>query len=294
MKITENTNLISDRDIIDEATSRDILYTTRETRPPRRFTTTLFVTTPTTSTHLERNYIGDLKNHIKRVLHLESSDDASTDEYVANAFNIRNQDPLYVFVLPGVKNETIVLRRSNFDEAVFPNVTDLLIMRKLMAQSKWVQSENTDRKSEKFWKADERFRIKYEQFKRNANYLDEDESMQVVEENVRTERNFFKFMDTLNDVDDNGIDSHTEDALRPDDNADSDSQRDERHLNEYESPLMDVQSKDHIGKYGLSNSHWNSPTSKRPINTKVSWEDLGLHGWTGEIQANHKHPDENK
>lgn len=228
---------------------------------------------------------------------MESSDDESIDQYVANEFNVRNQDPLYVFVLPGIRNETIVFRRSNFDEAIFPNVTTLQTLRKIAMQSKWLQSENADRKSEKFWKNDERFRIKYEQFKQNANNLDEIDSMKVVEENVRTERNFFKFMDNLNvnEVDNNGIDSNTEISLTPtEDNSDSESQREERHFNEYQSLLMDVHSKDHIGEYGLGNVHWDSPTSKRPVNTRVSWKDLGLDGWSGDIQANHKHPEENK
>lgn len=293
----ENKNLISDQDLIDEATSRDLLHTSRETKPPRRITTSSPATTSTRSITTQRNYIADLKSHIKRVLNLESSDDASSiDQYVANAFNIHNQDPLYVFVLPGIKNETVVLRRSNFDEAVFPNVTTLQTLRKIAKQSKWLQGENADRKSEKFWKNDERFRTKYEQFKQNANDLDEIENMKIVEENTRTERNFLKYIETLNvnELDNNRIDSNTEMSLTPtDDNSDSESQQDERHLNEYESLLVDVHSKEHIGKYGLGNGHWDAATSKRPINTKVSWKDLGLDGWTGDIQANHRHPEEN-
>lgn len=286
-----------------------MLHTPRPTKPPRRTTTSLPTTPETTTaitttslattilaaTSTQRNYIVDLKSHIKRVLNLESTDDASIDHYVSNAFNVHNQDPLYVFVLPGVRNETVVLRRSNFDEAIYPNVTTLQILRKIAVQSKWLQSEAADRKSEKFWKNDERFRIKYEQFKHNANDLDEID--RVVEENVRTERNFFKFMDTLNvnEVDGNGIDSSTETTSTPsDDTMDSESQREERRLNEYQSLLMDVHSKDHIGKYGLGHGHWDAPTSKRPSNAKVSWEDLGLHGWKGAIQANHRHPEENR
>lgn len=239
-----------------------------------------FITSTASTTSIsELKYISDLKSHIKRVLNLESSDEASIDQYVSNAFNIHNQDPLYVFVLPGVENETIVFRRSNFEEAIFPNVTTLQMLRKM------VKTEN--RKSEKFWKSDERFRVKYEQFKQNANDLDEDESMNVVEENVRTERNFFKFMDTLN-VDD----SLTETTSTPDDQSDSESQQIERHVNEYQSLLKDVHSKGHIGKYGLSHAHWDSPTSKRPANTKVSWKDLGLDGWTGQLGGIVENPEE--
>lgn len=226
---------------------------------------------------------------------MDSSDDASIDQYVSNAFNIHNHDPLYVFILPGIKNETIVLRRSYFEEAIFPNVTTLQMLRKIAKQSKWLQSENADRKLEKFWNSDERFRVKYEQFKQNAYDLNEDESMKIVEENVRTERNFLKFMDTLNvnEIDHNGIDSITEVPPTADDSLNSESQRNERHLNEYGSLLMDVHSKEQIGKYGLGKGHWNSATSKRPNNVKVSWKDLGLDGWTGDIQHNHKHPEEN-
>lgn len=261
--------------------------------------TSLPFTTSTVSptTISERKYISDLKSHIKRVLNLESSDEASIDQYISNAFNTHNQDPLYVFVLPGVQNETVVLRRSNFEEAVFPNVTTLQMLRKFVKTSKWLQTENVDRKSEKFWKSDERFRVKYEQFKQNANDLEEDESMNVVEENVRTERNFFKFMDTLNVKDiqnsDNGIDdSHTETTTTLDDNSDSESQQIERHVNDYQSLLKDVHSKGNIGKYGLSHAHWDSPTSKRPVNTKVSWKDLGLDGWTGQLGGIVENPEE--
>lgn len=231
------------------------------------------------------------------MLNLESSDDASIDQYVSNAFNVHNQDPLYVFVLPGAENETVVLRRSNFEEAIFPNVTILRMLRKMVKTSKWLQTENTDRKSEKFWKPDERFRAKYEQFKQDANDVDEDESMNVVEENVRTERNFLKFMDTLNvnDIEnnDNGIeDSHTETTTTPEENSDSESQQIERHVNDYQSLLKDVHSKGHIGKYGLSHAHWDSPTTKRPAKTKVSWKDLGLEGWTGQLGGIVENPDE--
>lgn len=231
------------------------------------------------------------------MLNLESSDDASIDQYVSNAFNVHNQDPLYVFVLPGAENETVVLRRSNFEEAIFPNVTILRMLRKMVKTSKWLQTENTDRKSEKFWKSDERFRAKYEQFKQDANDVDEDESMNVVEENVRTERNFLKFMDTLNvnDIEnnDNGIeDSHTETTTTPEENSDSESQHIERLVNDYQSLLKDVHSKGHIGKYGLSHAHWDSPTTKGPAKTKVSWKDLGLEGWTGQLGGIVENPDE--
>lgn len=255
-------------------------------------------TTPIESlTNSERN--SDLMDHIKRVLNLKPVDGTSIDQYVANAFNVHQQDPLYVFILPGEKNETIVHRRSDFGEAVFPNVTTLQMLRKIAQHSKWLQqSENADRKSEKFWKSDERFRLKYEQFKQNANDLDEGESVKIVEENVRTERNFFKFLDTLNvngivDNNNNDIDSSTETSSIAGDNSDSESQQNNRHLNEYETFLMDEHPNDHISNYRLANEHWESTTSKRPASTKVSWKDLGLDGWTGEIQSYHKNPEEN-
>lgn len=144
-------------------------------------------------------FIENLKLHIKQVLNLEL-DNKTLDEYITQSFNIYNADPLYVFILPeDVQNKTIILRKSNFAEAIFPNVTALQKLRKIAMQTRFIQTESLrDKQDEKLWKIDNYFKEKYEKFKLNAFDLGEAENLKIIEENVRTERSFMKFMDDLN------------------------------------------------------------------------------------------------
>lgn len=137
--------------------------------------------------------------HIKKVLNLEL-ENKTLDEYVAQSFNIYNEDPLYVFILPeDVQNKTIILRKSNFAEATFPNVTTLRKLRKIAMRTRFIQNETLrDKQDEKLWKIDDYFKEKYEKFKLNAYDLGEAENLNIIEENVRTERSFMKFMDEMN------------------------------------------------------------------------------------------------
>lgn len=243
-------------------------------------TTTTTMKTTTTFTNSSKRpdheYIEEIKNNIKRVLNLELKND-TIDEYVVQTFNVYNPDPLYVFVLPDGTNKTLAFRRSFFAAAIFPNVSTLQTLQKIAKEIIFIKNGNLEEKSTKLWSNDEIFRKKYEQFKVNANDLNEAESIKIVEENVRTERNFFKFMDTI--VKNEPVVNNDEsEALR---------------LNDYQSFSKEIHATDLLGNYKSSNNRYETAIPKNPPKI-VSWKDLGLDGWAGSIETFHGHPEENR
>lgn len=143
----------------------------------------------------------DMKVHIKNVLNMNSRFENSTvDKYISSVFNLNNVNPTYIFRLPDKKNRTLVLRKSDFTAAVFPNITNVNKFKK--STEKLVTSSSSRRpikaKNEEF--NDE---LKSERFifENNLNNNeDNDENMKhIVEENVRTEQDFIKTMSDLNE-----------------------------------------------------------------------------------------------
>lgn len=147
------------------------------------------------------NLSENLKVQIKRVLNIEL-ENKTLDEYIAQSFNIYEADPLYVFILPeDIQNKTVILRKSNFAEAIFPNVTTIRKLRKIAMQTRFLHNQalhDMQQDQKTTWKIDNYFKSKYEQFKLNAYNLGEADNLRIIQENVRTERNFMKFMDDLN------------------------------------------------------------------------------------------------
>lgn len=66
----------------------------------------------------------DMRVHIKNVLNVHP-ENSTIDKYISSLFNLNNMNPTYVFRLPDTKNRTLVLRKSDFTAAVFPNITNV-------------------------------------------------------------------------------------------------------------------------------------------------------------------------
>lgn len=105
------------------------------------------------------------------------------DNYVSNSFNTKNLNPAYIFILPDKNNRTVVLRKNDFLEIDYPNISHINKFRKM-------QKEFYDKKNENEMK---------EKLMENM-YSDESDSksMEMVAENMRTERNFYKWVEDYN------------------------------------------------------------------------------------------------
>lgn len=147
-----------------------------------------------------------MKLHIKKILNLENHINSTIDEYISTVFNIHNPNPSYVFRLPGSRiNKTVVYRRSDFREAIFPNVTNI---NKFNQSFDHLEVSASNQQSLRFQKDDISEELKFEKYyfekARSLEDSDYDENLRkVVEENVRTEKTFISFIDDLNkDLDD--------------------------------------------------------------------------------------------
>lgn len=243
-----------------------------------------------------RHGVNQLKNQIKYVLNIDLQTVNDTIDKYIESFNIHNPDPMYVFVLPNALKETLIFRRSNFSDISFPNTTKLQKLQNLLKSSRFAHLfPSLDERMSKQAALDQRFFTKYQQFMSSESDLHEAESIRIIEENVRTEKNFFKFMNKLN----GGIDNHgksIEEASRP-------KQPKEEHHHHHQQQTdypelirnIHTKAKTDIGSYALSKDNRHGPsivhwsTTQKPI----SWADFGLHGWVGKIQEHHDNPDEN-
>lgn len=229
-----------------------------------------------------RHAVTQLKDHIKFVLNIDDTND-SADDYILQTFNIFNPDPIYIFSLPDKFNHTLVLRRSNFSEISFPNMTALQTLQKILKTSKFRQFLENDNNRKP--KQDRQFLAKYQRFISDESDLHEAENLKIIEENIRTERNFFKFMDKLNE-DDN------------DDSVVIEADHRNHHIKkkpisqDYQSLIKNIHSKDNIGNYDLTTDD-DALKHLRPTKRTITWEDFGLHGWTGHINMQHGNPEEN-
>lgn len=133
---------------------------------------------------------------------------SSLDKYLEKMFNFHNLNPTYVFRIPGTANRTVVFRKSDFSVAVFPNITNI---NKFKQNSQPIQQSSSTQHQVKV-KSEEVFEeLKHERliFQQNGNYDDsdfDDDMKQIVEENVRSEKEFINFMRDLNeDLDDDEL-----------------------------------------------------------------------------------------
>lgn len=211
---------------------------------------------------------------IKQMLNVHPSN-KSIDDIIRNTFNIDNPNPMYIFVLPdGERNRTLVLTRNNFDEAVYPNITiGQRFVRDDRRSNKLLQllysGANKD-KSKEFDVDNAIFDLKD---------LDESESMRIVAENVRTERNFISFMERLNE---NGNNIDSGNVLRKNLQLKKPVDVSTTVNKEYEdlvSPKLKY-------KFQIDYSaDLLKPTTQNAYRaTKINWEDLGLEGWIGGLR----------
>lgn len=232
-----------------------------------------------------RHSINLLKNQIKFILNLHTKNE-SIDKYIIESFNVFNPDPLYIFVLPDGSNRTIAFRRSNFSDISFPNTTSLQTIQTILKSSKYAHLfPSAEEMAAKQLALGDNFFSKYNQFMSNEKDLHEAESFKIVEENVRTEKSFFKFMDKLNE------EVNSDDEASIEDSGEQ-TPLDLRHApSDYQALIRNVHSKGHIGNYELAKDH--EQNVAWPANEKLSWDDFGLHGWIGNIHEEHNNPQEN-
>ncbi|CRL05185.1 CLUMA_CG018107, isoform A [Clunio marinus] len=183
----------------------------------------------------------DMKFHIMKVLNMRS-ENSTLDRYVSSLFNLNNLNPTYIFRLPDKKNRTLVFRKSDFTTAVFPNITNV---NKFTKSSERLQTSSSSKHQIKLKNDDFLDELKHERniFDNNI-YDDYEEMKKIVEENVRSEKDFIKLMTELNE---------------------------------------DLNEEDYREKYHQSMNQKKS-SHKKPSKTnhKIDeWEEFGLNGWSG-------------
>lgn len=204
--------------------------------------------------------------HIKSALSVKNT---TIDKYILNFFNIDNPDPLYVFVLPDTtKNRTVVLRKSNFSPAIFPNIS--ILDKRIQWHSstlKAVPPTHLPAESKRI----QRSRLPPDDSNVESVASTEDEQY-VVAENVRTEKNFFKFMDKLNNGRiSNDVQEQPSAVALHQIHGDLSYEIDDVLPNGYRFPLE---------KPGDS-FYQRQKYPKR--STRISWKELGLNGWSGRL-----------
>lgn len=214
-----------------------------------------------------------IETQIKQFLNVHPLN-KSLDHIIRNVFNIENPNPMYIFVLPGEKNRTLVLTRNNFDQPVYPNIS---------AGRRFVK---TDRDANRLLQLFDSSAMKDKSKDSDVDNLifdfkdlDEAESMRIVAENVRTERNFIEFMERLNqngNIDENFGEKNQPLTTTPIDAIKSVNK-------EYEdlvSPKL---------KYKFQIDYSGDllkPTTPDSLKTttELDWKDLGLDGWLGGLR----------
>lgn len=166
------------------------------------------------------------------------------DNYVSNSFNTKNLNPAYIFILPDKNNRTIVLRKNDFLEIDYPNISHINKFRKM-------QKDFYNKKDENEMK---------EKLIENMYSDDSDsKSMEMVAENMRTERNFYKWVEDYN----NDVESFTN------------------------RPSKKFQSRKSDEDYELYDDDYETSDEEKETseeNDRVRWDDFGLKGWTGGLK----------
>lgn len=197
-----------------------------------------------------------MKVHIKKVLNLYA-ENSTLDKYISSIFNLNNVNPTYVFRLPDKKNRTLVFRKSDFTAAVFPNITNVNKFTKSTENLRTSSSSKHPVKAKSEELLDE---LKHERFIFENNlsnsYDDYDDSMKdIVDENVRSEKDFIQLMNDLNE------DLNDED------------------LREKYKQRLQTQSKP------LNKKQVFDKNKVKKKSEEDDWEELGLSGWSGAMSG---------
>jgi hypothetical protein len=197
-----------------------------------------------------------MKVHIKKVLNMHS-ENSTLDNYISSIFNLNNVNPQYVFRLPDNKNRTLIFRKSDFTAAVFPNITNV---NKFSKSKENLQMSSSIKHPVKVKNEELIDELKHERFifENNLSNIadDYDDNMKrIVDENVRSEKDFIELMTELND------------DLNDEDLRQSYHQR-------LTKPLIKVANKKPI--FG---------GNSKKKSEEEEWEELGLSGWSGTMSA---------
>ncbi|XP_058821537.1 uncharacterized protein LOC131683516 [Topomyia yanbarensis] len=190
--------------------------------------------------------VSRMKKQIKRILNM-SPENNTLDNYILSVFNVENINPTYVFLLPSGDKKTIrklIYQKSDFLEAEFPNVTSINKFKRSLNYSLNEYSDNDS----------DHIAQEFRTFTKTDDNPDVDNSMsEIVEENIRTERNFIKFMNDLN--------KDLEEELK-------------RKIVKHKHPI-----------HGATFKQTTLFTPYTYVNTQtIGWHDLGLEGWIGGLR----------
>uniref|UniRef100_A0A336MN24 CSON004168 protein n=1 Tax=Culicoides sonorensis TaxID=179676 RepID=A0A336MN24_CULSO len=95
---------------------------------------------------------------------------------------INSNEPNYIFLLP--ENQTLVLRKSDFDNVIYPNVTNL---NKFTKNKDKIKDSHTSES------------VATEKLDNFSDKIDNEENYEnIIKENVQTERNFVNFIEDMN------------------------------------------------------------------------------------------------
>lgn len=222
--------------------------------------------------HTTESYdLNTIETQIKQFLNVHPSN-KSMDNLIRDVFNIENPNPMYIFVLPGEKNRTLVLTRNSFDQAVYPNIsTGQRFVKDDHHANRLLQLFDSGAIKDKTKETDA------ENLIFDFKDLDEAESMRIVAENVRTERNFIEFMERLNK---NGhVDSNVVQEKPPPQIHVDVSKAVNKEYEDLVSPKLKY--KFEIDYSGDSLRH---TTQNAVKTTELDWKDLGLDGWIGGLR----------
>lgn len=234
---------------------------------------------PNTTQHTTESYESNsIETQIKRFLNVHPSN-TSLDHVIRNVFNIDNPNPMYIFVLPGgEKNRTLVLTRNNFDTAVYPNIsTGRRFVKDDRHANKLLQLFDRTANKDKLKESDVDNTIV------DLKDLDESESMRIVAENVRTERNFIEFMERLNEKGDVG---GRRNVLQKDVPVTYplDGSKIRTVNKEYEDLVSPKLKYKFQIDYAADLLRPPQTTENSFRTTKLDWKDLGLDGWMGGLR----------
>uniref|UniRef100_A0A182K2R2 Uncharacterized protein n=1 Tax=Anopheles christyi TaxID=43041 RepID=A0A182K2R2_9DIPT len=195
-----------------------------------------------------------MKSHIKHILNIHE-ENSTLDNYLLSLFNTENLNPTYVFLLPMEgKNHVrkLIYQRSDFEEAQFPNVSTI---------NKFTGKPNRTMATSIVSKPSSDMQLEKKIFEHLDKDTMDDGTRKVIEENVRTERNFMKFMDELN--------------------RDLEEEENRRILKESMRQAVSTTGR-------TSSTALFTPYTYKGTQT-LSWDELGLEGWAGGLREIHGH-----
>lgn len=193
-----------------------------------------------------------MRAHVKSVLNISTNNfDDAIENNLMPQLNLENPNPTYIFILPEFAyNRTIKLHRSDFLTATYPNIS--YGKRIYKKNSFGIHFDVFDKHSMSFEEIEMLNNIQSQKiFQNDFNNFEFDQYSNVINENLRTERNFVRMMVEVN----NYPETFTEKSLK------KSNVENEKHL------------KNSNYKYSFqqSNNHKDN----------VDWNSLGLEGWSG-------------